>query len=90
MSKDARGKRLARRLARERVAHALEHPDVFAVLLAHEFALGEYKRSRPRRLPKFRNLDDPVETWMGRGKRPNWLKAQLAAGRSLEDFRVRD
>ena len=42
------------------------------------------------RTPKFRNPEKPAETWMGRGKRPNWLKAQLAAGRSLNDFRVND
>jgi DNA-binding protein H-NS len=41
-----------------------------------------------KRVPKFRNVDNPAETWMGRGKRPNWLKAQLAAGRSLDDFRI--
>lgn len=27
-------------------------------------------------------------TWSGRGLQPNWLKAQLASGKSLEDFRV--
>jgi DNA-binding protein H-NS len=27
---------------------------------------------------------------MGHGKRPNWLKEQLAAGRNLDDFRVND
>jgi DNA-binding protein H-NS len=27
-------------------------------------------------------------TWSGRGLQPNWLKAALAAGRSLSDFAV--
>jgi DNA-binding protein H-NS len=45
---------------------------------------------RTAQAPKFRNTDNPAETWRGRGKRPNWLKAQIAAGRSLEDFRIRD
>ena len=27
-------------------------------------------------------------TWSGRGLRPNWLKAALAAGKKLEDFAV--
>jgi hypothetical protein len=39
----------ARKAARQRVVRALEHPDVIAILLAHEAALAEYKRSRPRR-----------------------------------------
>ena len=43
-----------------------------------------------KRVPKFRNTDNPAETWMGRGKRPNWLKEQLAAGRNLNDFLVYD
>ena len=28
------------------------------------------------------------ESWSGRGLRPNWLKAALAAGKALEDFAV--
>ncbi len=43
-----------------------------------------------RRPAKFRNAANPAETWSGRGKRPNWLKAQLAAGRTLEEFRICD
>jgi DNA-binding protein H-NS len=37
--------------------------------------------------PKFR---DPAtgDTWSGRGLQPNWLKAALAAGRKLDDFKV--
>ena len=27
-------------------------------------------------------------TWSGRGLRPNWLKAAIAAGKKLEDFAV--
>lgn len=32
--------------------------------------------------------DENGNTWVGRGKRPQWLRDALAAGRSLEDFRV--
>ena len=28
------------------------------------------------------------QTWSGRGLQPNWLKAALAAGRTLDEFRV--
>ena len=28
------------------------------------------------------------QTWSGRGLQPNWLKAALAGGRSLDDFKV--
>jgi DNA-binding protein H-NS len=43
-----------------------------------------------RRPAKFRNTANPGETWSGLGKRPNWLKAQLAAGRRLDEFRITD
>jgi DNA-binding protein H-NS len=36
---------------------------------------------------KYRNAATG-ESWSGRGLRPNWLKAALAAGNKLEDFAV--
>lgn len=36
--------------------------------------------------PQYR--DDSGNTWSGRGPRPRWLKAALAAGKSLDDFRA--
>lgn len=32
--------------------------------------------------------DSNGNTWGGRGKRPDWLRAALADGRSLEEFKV--
>ncbi|MBV9480573.1 MAG: H-NS histone family protein [Acidobacteria bacterium] len=40
-------------------------------------------------LPKYRNPDNPAENWSGRGHRPRWLEAQLAAGRRLEDLEIK-
>ena len=49
----------------------------------------EYKRRPyPKVLPKYRNPNDPTETWSGRGKQPRWLVAQLRAGKKLDDFRI--
>ena len=36
---------------------------------------------------KYRNAATG-ESWSGRGLQPNWLKAALASGRSLDDFKV--
>jgi DNA-binding protein H-NS len=36
---------------------------------------------------KFRN-PATGDTWSGRGLQPNWLKAALASGATLDDFRV--
>lgn len=36
----------------------------------------------------YANPADPSATWTGKGKRPNWFKEQLAAGKSAEDMRI--
>lgn len=37
---------------------------------------------------KYRNPDNPSETWTGRGRKPNWLNAKLSKGSKLEQFAV--
>lgn len=37
---------------------------------------------------KFRNKDNPEETWTGRGRQPKWLAAKLAKGAKLSDFAI--
>ena len=54
--------------------------------------LGTRPAAAPRRAaakvaPKFRH-PQTGDTWSGRGLQPNWLKAALAEGRRLEDFKV--
>jgi DNA-binding protein H-NS len=36
-----------------------------------------------------RYRDDSGNTWVGRGKRPDWFKAALAAGKTAEDLAVK-
>ena len=36
--------------------------------------------------PKYRNPENPGETWAGRGLRPRWLAAALKSGKKLDDF----
>jgi DNA-binding protein H-NS len=38
--------------------------------------------------PKYRNPENPTETWAGRGLKPRWLSAALKTGKSLEDFSI--
>jgi DNA-binding protein H-NS len=38
--------------------------------------------------PKYRNPENPAETWAGRGLRPRWLAAALKTGKKLEDFSI--
>src|SRR6516162_4934063 len=51
---------------------------------------GGQRRPRPypRVLPKYRNPDQPSETWSGRGKQPRWLAAQLRSGKRIGDFLI--
>ena len=44
------------------------------------------RRKYPRVFPKYRNPDDPSETWSGRGKQPRWLTAALKTGHKIEEF----
>src|SRR5262249_38530317 len=38
--------------------------------------------------PKYRNPENPGETWAGRGLKPRWLAAALKSGKKLDDFRI--
>jgi DNA-binding protein H-NS len=38
--------------------------------------------------PKYRNPDNPSETWAGRGLQPRWLAAALRSGKKLEHFAI--
>lgn len=45
------------------------------------------KPATPSGAVKFRN--EAGATWVGRGKRPQWLRDALAAGKQLSDFAVK-
>ncbi len=38
--------------------------------------------------PKYRNPENPAETWAGRGLKPRWLAAALKSGKKLDDFMI--
>jgi DNA-binding protein H-NS len=38
--------------------------------------------------PKYRNPENPAETWAGRGLKPGWLTAAIRGGKTLEDFLI--
>ena len=37
---------------------------------------------------KYRNPDNPKETWAGRGRKPKWIEDKLAHGASLDDLLI--
>lgn len=44
--------------------------------------------AKPASVARYANPANAAETWSGRGRRPEWLKAALDAGRSLEDLAI--
>lgn len=46
------------------------------------------KRKRSPAVARYANPANPAETWSGRGRKPRWFSAALAAGRRAEDMAV--
>jgi DNA-binding protein H-NS len=42
----------------------------------------------PKGEPRYRDPANPFNTWSGRGKRPDWLRAYLEQGAQLSDFEI--
>ncbi|HIQ40876.1 MAG TPA: H-NS histone family protein [Sulfurivirga caldicuralii] len=40
--------------------------------------------------PKYRNPNNPSETWTGRGRQPKWVTALLSQGYTLEQLKIQD
>ncbi|PHP28589.1 H-NS histone family protein [Limimaricola cinnabarinus] len=61
----------------------------------HGFSLADLadsaskgKKSKTKNPPKYRNPEDPTQTWSGRGRKPRWINEAEAAGRPLSDFEI--
>ncbi len=85
----------------ERIREAIRHYGLTAADLglarARTEAKGPARKTRGRRKAKaaapgnaaMKYRDDQGHGWVGRGKRPQWLRDALAAGKKLEDFAVK-
>lgn len=49
---------------------------------------GQGLKKNVKMPPKFRNPDNPEETWSGRGRQPGWFIAAMEGGKSEEDLRI--
>ncbi len=60
------------------------------VSLGEIFELGDKMPSKKTRsvAPKYRNPDNPAQTWTGRGQKPVWLRFALQQGSKIEDFLI--
>jgi DNA-binding protein H-NS len=43
----------------------------------------------PANAPRYRNPENPEQTWSGRGRRPRWVHEAEAAGRTLPEMEIR-
>jgi DNA-binding protein H-NS len=48
------------------------------------------RKSNGPRAPKYRNPDNPEQTWSGVGPKPKWLKNSLAKGKTIEELEIPD
>ena len=48
----------------------------------------EAKQARKPVFPKYKNPNDPEQTWTGRGRRPHWVENCLANGMDLTDILI--
>ncbi len=46
------------------------------------------KKGKPKTPAKYRNPEDPTQTWSGRGRKPRWINEAEAAGRPIADFEI--
>lgn len=82
----------------ERIRDAIKHYGITAADLGLSAAArGAPGRKRkgpkgaaaaPKTQAPARFQDETGRTWAGRGKRPQWLRDALAAGRQLDEFKV--
>lgn len=43
---------------------------------------------KSKSLPKYRNPEEPSQTWTGRGRKPGWIVAALDKGKDLSDYEI--
>jgi len=75
--------------------HSMARRAGFEVSVVRIGETGDRRRARAAvvsgRMPvaaKYRNPDDPGQTWSGRGREPKWLAEKLSAGRRREEFAI--
>jgi DNA-binding protein H-NS len=89
-----RAKARQEELAKEKTSKLRDK--ISAMVKAEGFAIEDVFGATARRRggvrgkvkPKYRNPAEPAQTWTGRGKRPRWYSAALAAGKKEKDLLI--
>ncbi|MFA3918833.1 H-NS histone family protein [Ruegeria hyattellae] len=82
------------RVEKEALSKALS--EVHKVAKSHGVTLEEIiahfsaskKKAKTKAAAKYRNPNDPTQTWTGRGRKPNWVNDAIKAGKSIDDLEI--
>ncbi len=86
---DSEKKKALKELAAIAAARGFELEELLPAAKARRArAAAGRKPSRARPKALYRNPDDPKQTWSGRGRKPGWVQAWLAAGKPLEGLKA--
>ncbi len=58
------------------------------ISVAEVFGATRGARAGGKVAVKYRNPDNPSDTWTGRGRQPKWLAAAMKKGAKLADFAI--
>lgn len=67
-------------------AVANSHGVALEDILAH--LTGGKRKPKIKSVAKYRNPDDPTQTWTGRGRKPQWVAAALHGGKDIADLEI--
>lgn len=76
------------RKKKEALAELEEKAREMGFSLAELTGVAPKTRKRAPAVAKYANPADSSDTWSGRGRKPRWFAAALAAGKSPEDLAI--
>jgi DNA-binding protein H-NS len=90
LNAQARDRRIARKAAEKAAAeYGFSLGDLTDDAPANGKARKQKKKvSGPKAPPKFANPADKSQTWTGKGRQPNWYRAELANGNTPENMEI--
>ena len=71
---------------RQEAKKALEDVAAKHGMSLDEILGGTAKRKKSKAAAKYRNPEDPSQTWSGRGRQPAWYKAAISKGKKPENM----
>lgn len=86
-------KELAKQIQTLASEHLMETNELLSLI---KEAIEKYGKKGSRRgsrgpvPPKYRNPNNPMETWTGRGRQPKWAVEMLSQGYTLEQLKIQD